>query len=353
MARRTDSLSKNRRYTKGIVASALLCVLFLNSGVVMAQQPAPESPLVDESFSIRQDEELYQMEEATALIATSLNQIADRVKLLAINSLYFGGEFTADFRRKAEVIMLEKLFEANPTVQLAQCQECQKLETKITRGVLRLRKGIPTAEARKALAKKLGVDGFIDLGIFSDNRQITVYLKVMEAETGTIILVDELAGRRAYKRQALTVTFGELNFPLTIGGASGKYNALTLGLNETVQLTGRFSFGVDMNLYTDNNTNNPDAQTTLDAGLMFAPYLGFDVLQLQSSTSRLLFYVGMGKMIAPQLNYANFYRAGMQFIVGDRLVIVYGINSFQETFIEGGTDKISGSGSELRFGYRF
>ena len=334
-----------------MLVCALLFAMLL-PGLTWAQK-ATTDKVVDESFSIRQDEDLYQMEEAVSMIAESLNQIADKVKLLAINSLYFGGDIDADFRRKAEVIMLEQLFEASPTVQLAQCQECQILQTKIVRGVLKLRKGIPDAEARKALAKKLGVDGFIDLGIFRENNQVTVYLKVMEAATGTIILVDELAGRRAFRRQALTVSFGELNFPLQVGGASGNYNALALGFNESVQMTGRFSFGVDMNLYMDNNSNNPEAKTTLDAGLLFGTYLGFDAIQMYTSTSRLLIYAGLGKMISPQLNYANFYRAGIQFIVGDRLVIVYGINSFTETYIEGGSDKITGSGNELRFGYRF
>ena len=351
MARHNNSQKNLTLPGMGLLLGVLLCALVL-PGPAIAQEP-PKEPLVDESFSIRQDQDLYQMEEAIALIATSLNQISDRVKILAINSLYFGGNLSSDFRRKAEVIMLERLFEANPTVQLAQCQECQTLETKISRGVLRLRKGIPTAEARKALAKKLGVDGFIDLGIFRDGSQITVYLKVTEAQTGSIILVDELAGRVAYKRQSVTYSFGEMTFPLEVGGQKAAHDALVLGINETVQLTGRFSFGVDLNIYTDNNTNNPDALTTLDAGILFGPYLGFDVLQLQASTSRLLLYVGLGKMISPQLNYANLLKAGVQFIVGDKLVIAIGINNFLETYIEGGQDKISGTGNELRFGYRF
>jgi len=351
MARPNNSLMELFSPWIGVVLSVVFFTMLL-PGQAFAQQP-PADPLVDESFSIRQDEDLYQMEEAVALIATSLNKIADRVKILAINSLYFGGSFDSDFRRKAEVIMLERLFEANPTVQLAQCQECQKLETKISRGVLRLRKGIPTAEARKALAKKLGVDGYIDLGIFKEGSQITVYLKVMEAQTGTIILVDELAGRTAYKRQSVNISFGEMSFPLSIGGQVAPHNALVLGINETVQLTGRFSFGVDLNIYTDNNTNNPKALTKLKPGILFGPYLGFDVVQLQASTSRLLLYIGLGKMISPQLNYANFFMAGLQFIVGDRLVITMGVHNFLETFIEGGTDKISGTGNELRFGYRF
>jgi hypothetical protein len=334
-----------------LIAAAGLCALFLLPAPGAEAQP--KEPVVDQSFSIRQDEDLFQLEEIVTLISTSLNKVADRVKTLAINSMHFGRQVDADFRRKAEVIILEKLFEANPTVKLVQCQECQKLETKIVRGILKLRKGIPSNEARIALAQKLQVDGFIDIGLFKDNNQITVYLKVTEAQTGAIILVDELAGRRAPKRDALTFSFGEMNFPIESStGTSADHNALVLGVNETVQLTGRFSFGVDLNFYLDNNANNPDAIIELDVGILLAPYLGFDVVQMHASASRLLFYVGVGKLLSPQLEYANLFRAGLQFIVGDRLVIIFGVNNFFETDIENG-NKVTGAGSELRFGYRF
>lgn len=299
-------------------------------------------------FSIRMDEDLFQLEETVALIAASLNRISDKVTTLAINSFYFGRSVDADFRRKAEVIILEKVFEANQAVKLVKCEECQKLETKISKGVLTLRKGLPSGEARKGLAKKLGADGFIDLGLFREGNQITVYLKVMEASTGAIILVDELAGRPAPKRKALTIALGRMNFSID----SVQHNALVLGVNETVQLTGRLSFGVDINIYSDNNKNNADKVVDLKAALFVAPYLGIDMVQMHASTSRWVLQLGLGQTLAAQFNYGNFYKIGTQFIVGDRLVITYGINSFQEETMEGG-NIIKGSGSELLFGYRF
>ncbi|MCH9045414.1 MAG: hypothetical protein IIA40_04845 [SAR324 cluster bacterium] len=128
-----------------------------------AQQPqqtkeADYGSIVDETFSIRLDEKLFQLEEAISLIAGSLSKVADRTPTLAINSFHFGKGVDADFRRKAEVIILDKLFKVNPNIRLVQCQECQKLETKIERGVLKLRKGIPSQESRRALAEKLAVD---------------------------------------------------------------------------------------------------------------------------------------------------------------------------------------------------
>ena len=348
-------LMANHRYRRlrgGLRWAALLCLPLLWHATAQAQPAEPNDPLVDQSFSIRQDENLYQLEEAAAMISTSLHKISDKVSILGINSLHFGGEFNPDFRHKAEVILLEKIFEANSTVKLAMCHECRKLETKIVRGVLKLRKGIPSHEARLDLAKKLGVQGFIDLGIFKDENQITVYMKVTEAISGAIILVDEIAGRRAPKRQSMTISFGETNFTLEIAGASATYNALVLGFNETVQMTGRLSFGVDLNIYTDNNKNNPDAATTLSAGIMLGPYMGFDILQMQASTSRLVLYLGLGKLLSPQLNYANFGKAGFIFVAGDRLVIQLGYNSIVATDIENG-DKITGGGMELLFGYRF
>jgi hypothetical protein len=319
--------------------------------------------VIDESFSIRKDEDLYQLEEATALIAGSLSKISDQAATLAINSFYFGKEVDPDFRRKAEVIILDKVFAANPDVRLVQCAECQKLETKIVSGVLHLKKGIPTAEARRELAKKLGADGFIDIGMFRDGKQLTVYLKVTDAESGAIILVDELVGRQAAKRHSLTFSFGELNFPIQIGKKVTQHNALALTVTETVQLTGRFSFGVDLAVWADNNKQNPDPHVTLSSGLMLAPTLNFDVVQLPASTSRLIAYLGVGKLIAPQLNYANLVRAGIQFVVGDRLLLVFGANSFTENNIVltdseksdlGITEAtLNGVGYEIRFGYRF
>ncbi|MEE8394867.1 MAG: hypothetical protein V3S29_02350 [bacterium] len=330
-----------------------VCLALLWAGAAWGQQ-TPKEPLIDQSFSIRQDESLFEMEEAAAMVAGSLNRISDQVNILGINSLHIGGDFDGDFRRKAEVLFLEKIFQANPAVKLAQCQECQKLETKIVRGVLKLRKGIPSAEARQALAKKLGVDGFIDLGIFREKGQITVYLKVTEAKTGTIILVDEVAGRRAPLRDSLTISFGELNFPISDGTTFVTHNALAVGVNETVQLTGRFSFGVDLNFYVDNNANNTDSTISLSAGILLGPYVGYDILQMQASTSRLILYTGIGKMLSSQLNYANLFKVGLQFVVGDKLVIVLGVNSFTATDIEGGGGpQISGTGNEIRFGYRF
>ncbi len=333
--------------------------------VATAEQRAAKvsGNVIDESFSIRKDEDLYQLEEATALIAGSLSKISDQVSTLAINSFYFGKTVDPDFRRKAEVIILDKVFAANPDVRLVQCQECQKLETKIVNGVLRLRKGIPNQESRRELAKKLGADGFIDIGMFRDGKQLTVYLKVVEAESGAIILVDELVGRQAAKRQSLTFSFGELNFPIKIGTKSVQHNALALTVTETVQLTGRFSFGVDLAMYTDNNKQNTDPHTTLNGGIMLAPTLNFDLLQLRASTSRVLAYLGIGKLIDPQLNYANLARAGVEFVVGDKLVVVFGANSFTKNSIVltnsektklGVTEAtLTGVGYEIRFGYRF
>ncbi|MCZ6472550.1 MAG: hypothetical protein O6934_03845, partial [SAR324 cluster bacterium] len=293
------SLNEGRARFSRLTGAVVLCGLVLLGMRPAWAQPVKreiKEPIVEQSFSIRQDEDLFQLEEAITLIASSLNKIADKANTLAINSFHFGKEVDADFRRKAEVIILEKLFEASPSVRLVQCQECQRLETKIVRGILKLRKGIPSNEARQALAKKLGVDGFIDIGIFRDHNQITVYLKIVEAESGAIILVDELAGRRAPKREALTFSFGEMNFPISSASASADHKALVIGANETVQLTDRFSFGVDLNLYTDNNANNQEKIIELDVGIVLAPYLAYDVLRLQASTSRLLFYIGIGKL---------------------------------------------------------
>jgi hypothetical protein len=331
-----------------------------------AQAPA-SGPVVDESFSIRHDEDLYQLEEAITLIANSLNRIADRVGMLAINSFSFGEEVDSDFRTKAEVIILEKLLGANANVKLVQCQECQKLETKIVNGVLRMKKGIPSQEARKELAKKLGVDGFIDIGMFRNNRQLTVYIKVVEAETGAIILVEEMVGRQAGKRDAITVSFGEINFPIKAGKTIYQSNALALTVTEQVQLTNRFSFGVDVIMYMDNDQNNPDPHLVLNGGVLLSPFLGFDVIQVPQSTSRLIYYLGLGKLLDPQLNYGDVYRTGLQFIVGDRLVVTFGVNDFVKTNPQIGNSTkakypqlnttpgptLEGQAYELRFGYRF
>ncbi len=333
-------------------------------GAAPGGRPVSGAPLVDESFSIRQDETLYQLEEATTLIAGSLNKIADKVGILAINSFQFGKDVSSDFRAKAEVIILEKLLNSTGSVKLVQCQECQKLETKVVNNVLHLRKGIPSAEARRELAKKLGVDGFIDIGMFQEHYQQTIYIKVVEAQTGAIILVDEVVGRRAGKRDAVTLSFGEVNFPITMGTQTVQHNALALGVNETVQLTGRFSFGVDLIFYTDNNASNPDPHITLNGGIMLAPTLGFDVVQLPASTSRLILYLGLAKLIDPQFNYADLVRAGLQMVVGDRMVVVIGANSFSKTQLAITNSDIAkqplaagavvnGVGYEIRFGYRF
>ena len=102
-----------------------------------APASAQEAGLGEEDpFAFRSDEELFQLEEVVMLIAGSLNQIADQVSILAINSLTFGKNMDSDFRQKARVIFLEQLLEANPAIKLMQCQECQKLETKIVRGTL-------------------------------------------------------------------------------------------------------------------------------------------------------------------------------------------------------------------------
>ena len=341
-----------------MVALAALVLLAAVPGRSAQAQATDSKTAQDEEFlSIRQDERIFQLEEIAALISRSLGKISDRVTTLAINSLYFGTAVDRDFRRKAEVVILAELLNKNPTVKLVQCQECQKLETKIVRGVLKLRKGIPSQEARIELAKKLGADGFIDIGIFQDGGQLTMYIKVVEAETGAIILVDELAGRRAPRRDSLTFSFGELNFPISSSGLTVTHNALAIGVSESVQLTGRFSFAVDLSAYVDNNTTNPDPHLILDTGLLLAPTLAFDVVQIPSSTSRLLLYVGLGKLLSPQLNYGNLFRAGLEFVVGDRLVVVLGVVNFVETNIAtgvvGSAAQLKGTGNEIRFGYRF
>ncbi|MDH5751183.1 MAG: hypothetical protein OEZ59_02040, partial [Deltaproteobacteria bacterium] len=311
------------------------------------------------SFSIRLDEDLVQLEEAVGLIAGSLARVTDRVNSLAINSFYFGREVDADFRRKAEVVILDKVFVFNPNIKLVQCQECQKLETKIVRGILKLRKGIPTSEERIRLAEKLQVDGFIDIGMFRNDGQLTVYIKVTEAKSGAIIMVDELAGRKAFRRRSLTFSFGELTIPITIADEWVSHKALLISVQESVKLTKRFSFGVDLIFYKDKNDSNPDPHIKLKTSVMLIPTLGLDILQMPSSTTRVMFFVGVGKLLSKQLDYANLYRAGLEFVVGDSMSILVATNRYTESIVDtssaGGviTDKMSGGGYELRFGYRF
>ena len=85
---------------------ALACfslLVFLPVGGLRAQ---PKEPVVDQSFSIRQDVDLFQLEEAVTLIASSLGKISDQVKTLALNSMHFGKSTSGDFRRKADVAVV-------------------------------------------------------------------------------------------------------------------------------------------------------------------------------------------------------------------------------------------------------
>ena len=378
----TDGVMRSKQTPPKAIGLALLALVCLWPLAGWAQTPAPtssqlpvqsvpqpdKSNLIDESFSIRLDEDLYQLEEAVSLIAGSLSKVNDRVSTLAINSFYFGREVDADFRRKAEIVILDKVFQYNPNIRLVQCQECQTLETKIIRGVLKLRKGIPNQETRQKLAEKLQVDGFVDIGMFRNDGQLTVYLKVTEAKSGAIILVDELVGRRASRRRALTFSFGEMTFPITVNAALVQHHALLLSIQESVKLTSRFSFGVDLIFWSDKNKKNPDPHITLKSGMLLMPTLGFDVLQLPSSTSRVVMFMGVGKLLSSQMDYANMYRAGVEFIVGDRMSVLLAFNRFTEVIVDttgatslsgaavtgsATTDKLSGGGNELRFGYRF
>jgi hypothetical protein len=321
----------------------------------MAQGASPTGE-PEEPFSFRQDEELYQLEEAVSLIAGSLNKIADKVSILAINSLSFGKDVGGEFRQKARVIFLEKLLDANPAVKLVQCQECDRLQTRIVRGVLKLQKGIPSGEARQELARKLGVQGFIDIGVFREGRQLTVYIQVVEAETGAIILVEEITGRRAPRRDSLTFSFGEMILPISVGGSSTDHRTIVLAVRESLQISERMSFGIELAFYLDNNENNPDPHIDLDLGAVLAPTLGYDMLQFSGSASRITGYIGLGKFISPQLEYANLIKAGVMFIVGDELEVLVGYNYFQDTTLEpeGSADvELGGGGYEIRFGYRF
>ena len=128
-------------------------------------------------------------------------------------------------------------------------------------------------------------------------------------------------------------------------------------MQESVKLTGRFSFAVDLILFTDNNENNPEATIVLDTGLLLAPTLGFDIIQVPSSTSRVIAFLGIGKLIDPQLDYANLVRAGFEFVVGDRLSVLFAFNNFLDHQVDtegvAPTATLDGAGYEVRFGYRF
>jgi len=341
----------------------LLLALMLAGGVALSAAAPPAIAQTrsaarppEEPFSFRQDEELYQLEEAVTLIAGSLNKVADKVSILAINGVNFGKDVGGEFREKARVIFLEKLLAANPAVKLVQCQECERLQTRIVRGVLKLQKGIPSGEARQELARKLGVQGFMDIGVFREGRQLTMYIQVMEAESGGIILVEEITGRRAPRRDSLTFSFGEMILPIKVGGSTTDHRTIVLAVRESLQISERTSFGIELAFYLDNNANNPDPHIDLDAGAVLAPTLGLDIFQFTGSASRVTGYIGLGKFISPQLEYANLFKAGLLFVVGDELEVLLGYNYFQTTTLEsqsGGEVELGGGGYEIRFGYRF
>jgi hypothetical protein len=179
---------------------------------------------------------------------------------------------------------------------------------------------------------------------------------VIEAETGAIILAEELTGRRAPRRESLTFSFGEMIVPIKIGGSSTDHSTLVLAVRENYQISERLSFGIELAFYLDNNSNNPDPHIDLDTGAVLSPTLGYDFFRFSGSASRVTGYAGLGKFISPQFNYGNLVKAGVMMVVGDELEVLLGINYFQETNLadSGGSDvTLTGTGYELHFGYRF
>ncbi|MDH5559466.1 MAG: hypothetical protein OEY59_01265 [Deltaproteobacteria bacterium] len=319
---------------------------------------------MEASYSMWSDPLYFQFDQMMPKLARSLGRLENRVHTIAVTDIAFGPTVEKSFYKVATARIFGQLLLENPRLKLIKCNECNMIQSELRSGILTISRGLADQESRRALARKLNVQGFMTTMVIEQDRQLSIVVNIVDAEEGRVILSDVVQGVPAPKSTYYNYYMGQMELPVTMGsttaGTTGEVisqNAIVLGAEKTIRFSKSWLLSANMAFYMDNNSKLAQS-LTFSPRLMVDGLVGWEMMALNNNNISFAMLAGIGEFWSEQFNFSIYYKAGLKIIVGQLLTFNYYSLSFQETNLEvapttGSAAKLNGSGSSITFGFQF
>ncbi len=317
----------------------------------------------DEKYAMWSDPLYFQFEKMMPALARSIGRLDTRISTLAVTNSVYGTSLNDDaaFKKVSEAKLFGQLLLENPRLKLIKCDECNRITTEVKNGIMTISRGLKDQKARSELAKKLGVQGFMNAMITEEERQLTIVINVHDAQEGRIVLSDVIAGDPVPKSRYWHIYAGRLTIPVKMqSGNSVDQTAITIGAEYTIRFSESWIVASNLAFYMDNNSKLGEADTdyvAFTSGLMFDGTIAWEAASFMRNNAAFSINTGVGQFISTQFNFSVYYRAGLKLTLGQRLTFNLSYFSFSETNISkpdnGSADSLPGSATALTFGYQF
>lgn len=312
-----------------------------------------------EAYNMWSDPLYYQFGKMMPELARSIGRLDSRISTLAVTDLDFSPGLDESFRKVAGAKLYGQLLMENPKLKLIKCDECNMIRSEINNGILTVSKGLASKEERQKLAKKIGVQGFMNAMIIEDQRQLTIVVNVYDAEEGRIILSDVITGIPVSETTYWNFYAGQMTIPIKLITPSKTVDHSTLlaGAEYSKRFSESWIITTNFGLFIDNNDKLVDKET-LQGGMMFDGSVGWEMMSFMNNDVSFILTAGIGQFLSPQFNFSLYGKFGLKVIVNKLLTFNMQYLTFDETNIEapdsnGDAAKLTGSATYVTFGLQF
>jgi len=315
-----------------------------------------------ESYDMWSDPLYYQFEKMLYNLSKSVGRLNNRVSTLAVTDMEFSQGLDKSFQKVASAKLYGQLLMENPKLRLIKCNECNMVRSEIKAGILTISRGLADQKARRTLADKLGVQGFMVVAVTLEKRQLTIVVNVYDAKEGRIILSDVITGIPVPETVYYNTYFGKMSLPVTLStGSVLEHSILLLGLEKSIRFAESWLLSADVALYMDNNASLATDHVTFTSGLVVDGTIGWEVASLMNNNTSVVLNGGIGQFISAQMNFTGFVKLGVKMAVGQAITFnVYGlsllsdqINLEQPESSGASVDQLKGMPISISLGYQF
>ncbi|MCP4749582.1 MAG: hypothetical protein GY866_01695 [Proteobacteria bacterium] len=317
----------------------------------------------EESYNMWSDPLYYQFEEMMPKLARSIGRLDSRISTLAVTELDFSASLDREFRKVASAKLYGQLLLENPKLKLIKCNECNMIRSEIRAGILTINRGLTDQKARRNLAEKLGVQGFMTAMIIEQERQLTIVVNVYDAQEGRIVLSDAITGVPVPENTYYNIYLGEMTVPVTVmrsdSTSDEKHSGIVLGLEKSERFAESWLIAANFAIFLDNNTKLDDGHEEFDPRLMFDGTIGWELASLMNNNASFVLKAGIGQFLSEQFNWSVFTKAGIKISIGQMLTFnIYNYtllsdNKKLKATTDTPTNELNGSITSISFGYQF
>ena len=275
------------------------------------------------------DRQISQLEQLTPSLVESVQSMQKKIGSVAISSISYGDALPSSFRKVATA-RLQQTLTSLIKLKVSVCESCGQIRTDISGSFLKISRGIADDKYRQEIAKELGVEGFLDIDVFtSEGEQLSISLNAYEAKGGEIVFSKIVTGTPPKSGSYIHAFYGKLSVPITFTSTTSgsvvtvEHQARLLGGEKMVRLTDDWSFTGGGAMLSDDNSNLTDKIDSSVTGFLIDGTISYDVFNFGGEQVSFSLLAGLGMMTVTPFNNPSYFKTGFSFSVAEQLTLNY------------------------------